>query len=162
MGTVPFAVFLVLYAPTAHGLHLARGVPISVWGFLAFFAVLAVYLFLEGHFFQAFLLPAWGSLDSRWRRVSYVVSEGCVRALGLTFAFIPIVGNPMVMMGGTESGMRYPFYPTALLLGLVVFIPVSALTFAFRRRGYGVSTISIGIALFAAWAFSAVVAVRMF
>ncbi len=162
VGTVPFAVLLVLYIPTAHGLHLARGMPISIWGSLAFFAVLAVYLFLEGHFFQAFLLPAWGSLDSRWRRVSYVVSEGCIRALGLTFAFIPIVGNPMVMMGGAESGMRYPLFPTALLLGLVVFIPVSALTFLFRRRGYGVSAVSIGIALFATWVFSTLVAVRMF
>lgn len=162
VGVVPFALLVVLYAPTARALHLARGVPISIWGFCAFFAVLAVYLFLEGHFFQAFLLPAWGCLESRWRRLSYVVCEGAVRALGLAVAFIPIVGNPMVKLGGPESGVKYPLFPAVLLMGLVVFIPVSALTLYFRRRGYGVSTASLGIALFGAWVFSTIMAVRMF
>lgn len=162
IGIAPFALFLVLYAPTAYGLYINTGFPISVPGFLSLLAVLVVYLFLEGHFFHAFLLPAWGDLGARWRRVLYILSEAGIRSIGFAVAFVPIVWDPLTRMAGPDSRMAYPLVPAAFVLGLLIFVPVSLLTFVFRRRGYGVLAISVSVALFASWFFSTQLAIRLF
>ncbi len=161
-GLVPFAVFVLLYAPTAHALFLTRGVPISIGGFLTLAGVTAAYLYLSGHLFHAFLLPRWTDLESRGRRVTYVLSEAGVRGLGLAVAFIPVARNPFLLIGGIVPHARVPLAPVVAVIGFVAFIPVSALTLFFRRRGYGVASSSLLTALFFAWLFSTQIAVRFF
>lgn len=162
MGIVPLAVFGLLYAPTAYALYLTRGVPISLAGFLTLAAVLSAYFYLTGHLFHAFMLPRWGGLDSRKNRVSYVLSEAAVRGLGFGLAFVPMAAGPFIPLGGLLPGRTVPLVPAMVVIGFAMFIPVSALTLAYRRRGYGVASSSVLMALIIAWIFSTQAAVRFF
>lgn len=162
LGTAPFALFLLLYSTTAYGLHLVRGVPISIPGFLSLTAVLTAYFYLSGHYLHAFLLPSWGNLKSRWHRISYMVSEAGVRALGLAVAFLPVVSNPLVSIGSPIARTKLLLILSMAVIGFLVFLPVSALTLSFRRRGYGVFASSITMALFVSWVYATYFAVRFF
>lgn len=162
MGVVPFAVFVLLYAPAAYFLHLTRGVPISIGGFFTLAAVLSIYFYVSGHLFHAFALPLWGGLESRKKRFTYVLSEAAVRGMGFGLAFIPVARQPFVPLGGLLSGRTVPLVPAMALIGFFAFVPVSAFALAYRRRGYGVASSSVLMALVIAWIFSTQAAIRFF
>ncbi|MFH1150521.1 MAG: alpha/beta fold hydrolase [Actinomycetota bacterium] len=162
VGLVPFTVFALLYSPTAYALFLPRGVPISIGWFLVLAGVTAAYLYVSGHFFHAFLLPRWTDLETRRRRVTYVLAEAGVRGVGLAVAFIPAALNPFLLIGGIVPHARVPLVPVVAVIGFVAFIPASVLTLFFRRRGYGVASSSLLMGLAFAWIFSTQVAVRFF
>lgn len=162
ISIVPFSAFVALYAPAAYALYLTRGVPISIGGFFTLACVLAAYFYVSGRLFHDFALPRWGSLDSRGKRVTYVLAEAATRGIGFGLAFVPVAAGPFIPLGGLLSGRTVPLVPTMALAGFAIFIPVSAITLAFRRRGYGVVSSSVLMALVIAWIFSTQVAVRFF
>jgi len=162
LAVVPFAVFVTLYSISAYLLHVPRGVPISIPGFFIFFGVMAVYFYLEGHFFHAFLLPSWGELNTTGGIISYVVSEAAVRGLGFSAAFLAVTSNPLLGVRLIGTTAKFPLVPAMLVVGFLMFLPISALTLFLRRRGYGVLTSSIMLALIVPWIFSTQIAVRFF
>ncbi|MBK5092574.1 MAG: alpha/beta fold hydrolase [Actinobacteria bacterium] len=161
LGVTPFVVFLALYAPTAHGLFLTRGTPTSGSAFFILASVLTFGLWAQQEYFHYFFLPAFGRMDSRLKRLSYILAESAVRGFALGIAFIPLVSNPLYLIGSSH-GMSVPLVPAVMVAGFVIFLPISALALAARRRDYSVFATSLAISLFTALIFSCFLSVRAF
>lgn len=160
-GVVTLAVFMFLYVPTAHGLYLNGGVPVSLWGFFTFAGVVTVQLYIEQEYFHYFLLPAFSPRDTGKKRFTYVLCESAVRGTAFGLAFLPLIATPFYLVGRTGE-VRLPVIPMAMIAGFLLFLPVSALGLYTRRRGYSVIASSLFLALAASVIAGCLFAVRVF
>jgi hypothetical protein len=158
LGAAPFVVFFAFYSPAAWALLMTRGVPNSATGFFALAGVLLVQLWAEQEYFHYFLLPSFGPGGTFWRRAWYVLLESGVRGVSLGLAFITVVASPLYSLTRT----RIPLVLLVMVAGFLAVLPVSALSYYARRRGYSVLSPCLGIALFVALVFSTLLSVRAF
>jgi len=162
IGVAPFAIFVALYAPTAHGLLLSRGFPVSIGWFLALSSILTVQLWAEQEYFHYLFMPVFSPRDTRGKRVTYILSEALVRGVALGAAFIPVSANPFMVIGRQGMLGRFPLVPALVVLGFLSFLPISALAFYARRRGYNVLAPCLAMGLFTALVFTCFFSVRAF
>lgn len=158
LGICPVAIFVILYAPTAHGLFLTRGTPASLSGFFTLAAVLTARLWAEREYFHYFFLPAFSPRDNTIKRVTYILSESAVRGVTFGLAFIPLVSNPFYMVGRPGT-FRLPLVPALMVAGFFIFLPAVALALYARRRSYNVLAPCLALAFFTALVFSCFVCV---
>ena len=162
IGVAPVAIFVVLYAPTAHGLLLTRGFPVSPGWFLALSAVLIIQLTAEQEYFHYLFMPAFTPRDTRGKRVTYIISESLVRGVAFGVAFIPVASSPLLFIGRPGTVGRAFLVPALMVLGVIIVLPISALAFYARRRGYSVLAPCIAVALITALTFTCFFSVRAF
>lgn len=162
IGAVPVGVFVVLYAPTAHGLLLTRGVPVSVGWFLALAAVLVVQLWAEQEYFHYFFMPAFAPCTTRGRRAVYILSESLARGIAFGLAFIPVLSSPLHPIGRVQVIGRFYAVPAIMIGGFLIFLPIAFLAFYARRRGYNVLAPCLALALSVALVFSCFLSSRAF
>jgi dienelactone hydrolase len=158
LGVSPFVVFVALYAPAAWALLMTRGVPNSAAGFLTLAGVLVIQLWAEQEYFHYFLLPSFRPGGTFWKRASYVLLESGVRGVSLGLAFITVVASPSYSL----TRMHFPLVLVLMVVGFLVVLPVSALSYYARRHGYSVLAPCLGVALFAALIFGSLLSVRAF
>lgn len=159
LGVVTYVVFLVLYAPTAHGLFLTRGTPVSIGGYFTVLAVVLVQLYAEQEFFHYFFLPAFSPRDTAGKRWVYILSETAFRGVAFGLAFLVLVPRPLYALGRAGS---FPFVLAMMIFGFLLFLPVSALSLYARRRGYSVLAPCLAVALFFTILFSSFLSVSAF
>lgn len=162
LGSAPVALFAALYAPTAHCLHLPGAVPVSAGWFALLSAVLAVQLWVEQEYLHYFFMPAFAPCETTARRLGYILAEAAVRGVAFGLAFLPVLSNPFQLIGRPGLVVRFPALPTFMALGLMVFLPASALAFYARRRGYNVIAPCLALALSTALMFSSFFSSRAF
>ena len=160
-GVVTVAVLMLLWAPTAHLLYLNGEVPVSLWGFFAFAALVTAQLYFEQEYFHHFLLTAFSPTDSRGKRMKYILVESAVRGVAFGLAFIPLVANPMYVVG-RQGETRLPVVPVVMIVGFFLFLPPSALGLYARRRGYSVIAPALFLALLASVLVGCLFAVQVF
>jgi len=160
-GVVTVAVLMLLYAPTAHLLYLNGEAPVSLWGFFAFAAIVTAQLYFEQEYFHHFMLPAFSPTDSVGKRVRYILMESAVRGVAFGLAFIPLVANPMYVVG-RQGEIRLPVVPVVMIAGFFLFLPASALGLYARRRGYSVIAPALFLGLMASVLVGCLFAVQVF
>ncbi len=162
VGSLPIAVFMLLYTPTAHALLLPGALPVSAGWFFATAAVLAFQLCVEQIYFHSFLLQAFESTNERRSAAKYILTEGAVRGLGLGMCFLPVVSNPFMLIGHSESILRIPLVPLIVISGFITFSLIAALALFTRSRGYDLAAPSFAIGLYLALVSSSVLSTRAF
>ena len=162
LGVAPVAVFVALYAPAAYGLLLPGGVPVSVGWFALLAAVLAVQLYVEQEYLHYFFMPAFAPRETAAQRIGYVLGEAALRGVAFGLAFIPVLANPFQLIGRSGLMARFPALPAFMILGFLVFLPASALSYYARRRGYSVIAPCLTLALSTALFFSCFISSRAF
>lgn len=158
VGVIPFAAFFVMYVPTAQGLYITRGLPVSTAGFITVVLVVTFQLFVEQEYFHYFFLCAFRPRDSWARRASYVLVESAVRGVAFGLVFIPLLPALGYSIGRPDM-TRVTVLPATMVIGFILFLPASAISMAARRRGYSVLASSIALALLLATVFGCFLAV---
>lgn len=100
--------------------------------------------------------------ETAGKRWGYILSEAAVRGAAFGLAFVPVLSNPLQLLGRPGLLMRFPAAPAFMVLGFFVFLPASALAFYARRRGYSVLAPCLFLALFTALFFSCFISARAF
>ncbi len=162
IGALPIAVFIALYAPAAHALLLPGAIPVSAGWFFAVAAVIAFQLWIEQKYFYSFLLGDVRKLSARREFWKYALIEGAIRGLGLGICFLPVVSNPFMLIGHSDSIFRFPLVALIFISGFITYALIGALALFSRSRGYSLIAPSLGIAMYLALLFTSVISTRAF
>lgn len=154
-----FIVFLLIFAPLAWIFYLGPGLPYSGVWFLLFVAFATLLLWVHGRYLHLFLLPMFGRLDTRGRKLIYYLTEGGVRALALALMLVPVLPQPFFGFGRTGT-VRPPLILVLLLVGIPLLAAVSWIDLRVRARGGSLLAPSLFIALFYGWTLTAFLGAR--
>jgi pimeloyl-ACP methyl ester carboxylesterase len=155
-----FALLLLLYVPLAHYLYLGQALPWN-WGWFVLYAVLVTGLFWsEGRYFHLFLLPAFGELASRGRKLLYLVSEAALRTFAQMLVFLPfVIAKPWHIVGRAGS-LRLPMLVVVALIAFPLYLVLAWINLYCRERKASLLLPSLGIALLQAWVLCALLCAR--
>lgn len=155
-----FALLLLLYVPLSRYLYLGPALPWN-WGwFVLYAALVTLMLWAEGRFFHLFLLPAFGELESRKRKLGYLGSEAALRTLAQVLVFLPfVISKPWHFIGHTGL-IRLPLLVVVALISLPLYLVLAWFNLRCRERRISLLLPSLGIALLQAWVLCGLLCAR--